>query len=174
MKKLVPLVLGVVLGALAMCFYCNKINEQTPNEMTETPTPKGIVTPDEIKTLTEAYNPRYDTISETIFRGVPGGDNRSSWYSLEDLRNFLTLAEKQAQDLKYNMDGVRVYLGANPALKNRPGYTTLLFVPTGNPMTSEGNMLNLAPQGGPGPDIPKGNGLDHGTQGDPPSANYLQ
>jgi hypothetical protein len=76
MKKLVPLVLGVVLGALAMYFYCNKINEQTPNEMTETPTPKGIVTPDEIKTLTEAYNPRYDTISETIFRGVPGGENR--------------------------------------------------------------------------------------------------
>ncbi|MFT4612272.1 MAG: hypothetical protein ACI8QQ_002594 [Psychroserpens sp.] len=178
MKKLVLVILGFLLGALAMYYYCNNNNNnnyQTMNEMKETPTPTGIITPSEIKTLTEAYNPRYDTISETIFRGVPGGDNRSSWYSLEDLRNFLTLAEEQAQDLKYNMDGVRVYLGANPALKNKPGYTTLLFVPTGTPMTSEGNMLNLAIQGGlGGPDIPGGNGLDRGHNGSPPSDNYPQ
>ncbi|MEM5566865.1 hypothetical protein WNY78_17215 [Psychroserpens sp. AS72] len=173
MKKIVLIILGFILGALAMYFYC--VNNQTTDNMTETPTPKGVISPAEITALTQAYNPRYDTISNTIFRGIPGGDNRSSWYSLEDLRNYLTIAEKQVNDLKYNMDGVRLYLGAHPAVGNTPGYTTLLFVPTGTPMTSEGNMLNLALQKGDGsPDIPGGPGFDHGGQGDPPGANYPQ
>nr|WP_321225724.1 hypothetical protein [uncultured Psychroserpens sp.] len=174
MKKLVLLILGFILGALAMYFYCanNKLNI---DDMTETPTPKGIITPDEITELTQAYNPRYDTISNTIFKDVPGGDNRSSWYSLKDLRDYLTIAEQKANDLKYNMDGVRLYLGAHPPVDNIPGYTTLLFVPTGTAMTSEGKMINLAVQGGGGsPDIPGAPGFDHGGGGDPPSSNYPQ
>ena len=174
MKKLVLIILGIILGALAMYFYCNN-NQLNENDMSETTTPKGIITPKQIKTLTQAYNARYDSINATVFRGVPGGDNRSSWYSLEDVRNYLDSAEQQAKDLKYNMDGVRLYLGAHPMEGTTPGYTTLLFVPTGTPMTSEGNMLNLAAQGGLGsPDIPGGNGLDKGEHGDPPANNYPQ
>jgi len=171
MKKLVLLILGFILGALAMYFYC-KNNQLNIDDMAETPTPKGIISPAEIKVLTEAYNPRYEAINDSIFRGVKGGDNRSSWYSLEDLSNFLTLAEKQASDLKYTMDGVRLYLGAHPAVGNVPGYTTLLFVPTGYPMGEEGAVFG-AKQGGNG-DIPGGNGLDMGEQGKPPGANYPQ
>nr|WP_321245455.1 hypothetical protein [uncultured Psychroserpens sp.] len=172
MKKLPLLILGFILGALAMYFYCN--NKLKLNDMSETSTPKGIITPLEIKELTEAYDSRYDTINNTVFRDVKGGDNRSSWYSLDDLENYITLAKQQAQDLKYNMDGVRLYLGAKPIVGETPGYTTLLFVPTGTPMTSEGKMLNLALQGGGSPDIPGGNGLDRGNGGEPPSANYPQ
>ncbi len=175
MKKLVLIILGFLLGALAMYFYTNNNNNyQTMNEMKATDTPRGIIKPSQIETLTKAYNARYDSINATVFKDVKTGDNRSSWYSLEDVRSFLDSAEKQAATLKYNMDGVRLYLGAHPMVGNTPGYTTLLFVPTGNPMISEGSMLNLAAQKGPGIDIPGGNGLDKGTAGEPPSANYPQ
>ncbi|MFT7050334.1 MAG: hypothetical protein ACJAZK_000930 [Psychroserpens sp.] len=173
MKKLVLLILGFILGALAMYFYCQK--DKGVLHGTDPLVPKGIITPTQIKTLTQAYNARYDSINATVFRGVQGGDNRSSWYSLDDVRNYLDSAEKQATSLKYTMDGVRLYLGAEPIVGSTPGYTTLLFVPTGTPVTSEGYMFNFAIQkGGGSPDIPGGNGLDRGTQGDPPSANYPQ
>ncbi|WP_298897315.1 hypothetical protein [uncultured Psychroserpens sp.] len=171
MKKLGPIILGIVIGAVAMYFYFHNI--KNVDGMSDTPTPKGIISPKEIKVLTEAYNSRYDSINNTVFRGVEGGDNRSSWYSLEDLRNYLTLAEKQAAEQGYTMDGVRIYPGALPAITGRPGYTTFLFVPTGYLDKSEGNMISLK-QGGGGDDMPDGNGLDMGGEGKPPGANYPQ
>lgn len=173
MKKLLLLILGFILGALAMYFYCQS-NDGSLEGM-EPATPKGIIKPAEITTLTQAYNSRYDSINATVFKDVKGGDNRSSWYSLKDVRNYLTIAENQASDLGFTMDGVRLYLGAQPMSGDVPGYTTLLFVPTGTPMTSEGKMFNFALQTGGGtPDIPGGFGLDHGTQGMPPGINYPQ
>ncbi|WP_047546743.1 hypothetical protein [Psychroserpens sp. Hel_I_66] len=172
MKNLVLLILGFLLGALAMYFYCQKDKDSL--EGMNPLVPRGIINPDQIKTLTQAYNSRYDSINATVFKDVKGGDNRSSWYSLEDVRNYLTIAEQQAKDLKYNMDGVRLYLGAQPMVGDTPGYTTLLFVPTGTPMGSEGNLLNFTLQGGGGRDIPGGPGLDMGNGGDPPSSNYPQ
>ncbi|MCD2259112.1 hypothetical protein [Psychroserpens luteolus] len=171
MKKLGPIILGIVIGAIAMYFYFHNI--KNVDGMSDTPTPKGMISPEEIKILTEAYNPRYYSINDSVFRGIEGGDNRSSWYSLEDLRNFLTLAEKEAGELGYTMDGIRIYPGARPALADRPGYSTFLFVPTGYLNKSEGNMINLKQEGGNG-DIPGGSGLDHGGNGIPPSANYPQ
>lgn len=167
MKKLVLLLLGFILGALAMYFYCCK---EDPTETLPTP-PKGIIKPAEIRVLTQAYNPRYQAINDTLFKGVAGGDNRSSWYGLEDLRNYLTIAEDQASTLGYTMDGIRIYPGAHPGDGKNPGYSTYLFVPTGYLNTSEGNMLYL--QHG-GDDIPGGNGLNKGDDGQPPGANYPQ
>lgn len=170
MKKLVLLILGFVLGALAMYFYC--CNDKNEDPMKEIPVPKGIIKPTEIKTLTEAYNPRYQAINDSVFAGVEGGDNRSSWYALEDLKNFLALAEQQASEMGYTMDGIRIYPGAHPQLKERPGYSTFLLVPTGYENKSEGNMLSM--QKGKSNDLQGGNGLNHGGEGDPPGANYPQ
>ena len=170
MKKLVLLILGFILGALAMYFYFH--NDKNQNDMDETPIPKGIISPSEITKLTEAYDPRYQAINDSVFKGVEGGDNRSSWYSLEDIQNFITLAEKQAGELGYTMDGIRIYPGAHEAVDGKPGYSTFLLVPTGSLNSSEGNMLSL--QKGGGDDISGGNGLDKGESGDPPGANYPQ
>ena len=134
------------------------------------------ITSTEITTLTQAYDARYKLISKTFFSDEAHGDNRSSWYSLEDLRKFLEDAEKQAGTLepKYKMDGVRLYLGAHPTDGETPAYTTLLMVPTGTPMTSEEKMVDLPQDGGGSLDIPGANGLDRGNAGKPPSANYPQ
>jgi hypothetical protein len=171
MKKLGPIILGIIIGAVAMYFYFH--NAKNKEIMSEIAAPSGIIKPEKITELTQAYNPRYDTINNSVFRGVKENDNRSSWYSLEDLRNFLTLAEEQAKDLKYTMNGVRIYPGAHPAEGNVPGLTTFLFVPTGYENTSEGGMLNMSRQP-VNNDIPGINGLDNGEAGDPPGTNYPQ
>ena len=170
MKKLVLLILGFVLGALVMYFYFH--NDKNQNDMDETSIPKGIIKPAEIKALTQAYNARYQVISDSIFKGVKGGDNRSSWYSLEDLQNFIILAQKQAEELGYTMDGIRIYPGAHSAADGKPGYSTFLMVPTGYLNTSKGNMLSM--QKGGGDDISGGDGLNRGEEGEPPGANYPQ
>jgi len=170
MKKLVLLILGFILGALAMYFYFH--NDKNQIEMDETPIPKGIIKPAEITKLTKAYNPRYQAINDTIFKGDEGGDNRSSWYSLEDLQNFITLAQKQSGDLGYTMDGIRIYPGAHAEVDGNPGYSTFLLVPTGYLNKSEGSMLSLQ-KGGKG-DVIGGDGLNNGDDGIPPGINYPQ
>ncbi|WCO00416.1 hypothetical protein [Psychroserpens ponticola] len=170
MKKLVLLILGFILGALAMYFYFH--SDKNQENMDDTPIPKGIIKPDQIKTLTKAYDPRYNLINDSIFKGEKDGDNRSSWYSLEDLQNFITLAQKQAGDLGYTMDGIRIYPGAHQQEAGKPGYTTFLLVPTGYLNTSEGSMLSM--QKGGGDDIDGGNGLNNGDNGKPPGSNYPQ
>ncbi len=171
MKKLGILILGIIIGALAMYFYFH--NDQNNSDMGQIPQPEGLINPTEIQTLTQAYNDRYNTVTDTYFKGVVGGDNRSSWYALEDLENFLALAKKEATDLGYTMDGVRLYLGAHPLVDGIPGYTTILFVPTGYENTSEGNLVKTGLKKG-GNDIGGANGLDKGSDGVPPSANYPQ
>ncbi len=173
MKKVVLLILGFLLGALAMYFYCCK-DASVGDPIVDLPTPpQGTITPAEIKVLTQAYNPRYQAINDSIFRDVAGGDNRSSWYSLEDLNAFLTLAEAQADSLGYTMDGIRIYPGAHPMEKGLPGYSTYLIVPTGYKTVSEGALFYVQ-KGGGSDDIDGGNGLNRGENGDPPGINYPQ
>ena len=86
MKKLGPLLLGLIIGTLAMYFYCN----QGESEMTIVPEiskPKGVITPAQAKTLDQAYNIKHNIINDSLFRkSADGGDNRSSWWSIEDIR----------------------------------------------------------------------------------------
>lgn len=164
MKKLSVLLLGVAIG-FAMCyFYFNQQNDLK----TIVKPPKGLITVSQAKTLDQAFNNRHQLISDSI---VKRPDNRSSWYSLRDMRAYLDYAEKQADTLKYTMDGIRVYLGAYPTAKE-VGYTTMFFVPTGIPNKSQGHMFNINFQ--KSNDIPGGNGLNGGDSGYPPNANYPQ
>ncbi len=167
MKNFFVFLVGALMGAAIVYFLYNKTSTE---EIVADP--KGIITPDEAKVLDQAFNSRHQLISDSI---VKRPDNRSSWYSLSDVRSYLSIAEKQATDLGYTMDGVRIYLGAHPDTTNEVGYTTMFFVPTGTKNLAEGSMslfnFNFA---APSPDIPGGDGLNGGEGGDPPSANYPQ
>lgn len=170
MKNFFLFLIGAILGAAIVYLYCCK-SETMENGITE---PKGVISTEQMKTLDQAFNSRHQLISDSI---VKRPDNRSSWYSLKDLRSYLTLAEKQASDLGYKMNGVRIYLGAYPDTANEGGYTTMFFAPTGDlAKTAEGSMklFNLAVQSGPFPDIPGGKGFNMGGEGDPPQATYPQ
>ncbi|WP_178985481.1 hypothetical protein [Winogradskyella helgolandensis] len=170
MKKFGSLILGILLGALAMYYYFNNNQDMTTEPPTIKP-PSGIITPEEIKTLDQAYNERYEIINDSLFKDSKTGDNRSSWYKLEDIENYLAYAKQQAKENGNTLDGLRLYLGAHPDTKEEEGLTTLLFVPTGYKNTSEGSFISM--QGG-GNDLEDSDGLNAGNEGMPPRANYPQ
>ncbi len=167
MKNLLLLILGILIGALVTYFYVSK-----PESNLTITAPKGLISPDQAKTLDAAYNPRYKLVSDSIVNRK-GGDNRSSWYGLEQMRNYLSYAENQAKEHGHTMDGVRIYLGAHPDQNGESGYTTMFFVPTGTTHNSKAAIFNFSMADGSG-DLPDGEGLDMGGNGNPPSAKYPQ
>ncbi|NNF82250.1 MAG: hypothetical protein HKO67_01020 [Flavobacteriaceae bacterium] len=172
MKKLGPVILGIIIGAVGAYFYFGQTAEMEPSQLeaAEVAAPRGLITPEEAIVLDKAFNSRHQLISDSI---VKRSDNRSSWYALQDIKDYLAYAENQTKGLGYTMDGVRVYLGAYPDSGEGIGYTTMFMVPTGSKTktTSDGAMLNFSFQDGGG-DIPGGDGLNKGGNGYPPNGNY--
>lgn len=117
----------------------------------------GIKTSKEGESLDQAFNGRHEVMSKLIGKK----DNRSSWWSIEDLENYIACAKAQAKELGYTLNGIRAYEGA----EGDKGYTTIFLAPTGN-----SNTERTAGNG----DIPGGDILNAGLGGNPPSANYPQ
>lgn len=126
--------------------------------------PKGLISPEQAKALNDAYTARCELVSRDITKRP---DNRSTWYSLEEIENFLTYAKAQAKELGYELNGIRIYCGAYPEDNGEAGYSTSFIVPTSsNKNEEEGD--------GDSHDIQGANGLNFGQSGYPPSANYPQ
>ncbi len=132
--------------------------------------PKGVIPVKEAKLLDRTYtDTRYNLISEKLgFK-----DNRSSWWSIEDLEDYIAYAKSQASEKGYQVDGLRVYMGAYPKSYSRPevaGFTTLFIVPTGTPSTQESSLNLFANfQESTDLDVPP---LNMGHSRTPPSAGY--
>ena len=173
MKNLLSLILGLIIGALIMYFYCCKTEDfGTPMVVVK---PSGVISPKDAKTLDKAFDDRHELITKNI---VIRPDNRSSWWSLKDMRNYLNYAEQQSKELGYTMDGVRVYLGAYPDKKVDSaivvGYTTMFMVPTSSEVEQVHQKGGSAFRAGDGGDVPGGDPLNDGGDGYPPPANYPQ
>lgn len=122
---------------------------------------RGLITPVEAKKLNDDYTSRCELVSKDIV-GKP--DNRSSWYSVKDIKKFLKYAKKQAKELGHEMNGVRIYCGAH----GEDGYSTSFIVPTAQIPNGKGG------DGDGNSDIPGANGLNKGNTGWPPNASYPQ
>lgn len=170
MKNFGLFVLGIILGALAVYFYCCNEGDSLSDDVP--PKPYGYISPEEVKTLDLAYNERYRIINDSLFKGTKAEDNRSSWYKLEVIEEYLTYAKYEANNNGYTLDGLRLYLGAYPDTEEKRGLTTLFFVPTGHKTTADGSLFSV--QGGGGKDLTGSGGLNIGTHGMPPGANYPQ
>ena len=128
---------------------------------------KRLITPKEAKALNDAFTERCELISKMITKRP---DNRSSWYSLKDLRAYLDYAEAQAKLNGVKMNGIRVYCGAYPEKNGKAGYSTSFIVPTmKRELDGEENG-----DGSGSCDIPGGDGMNFGGTGIPPGANYPQ
>ncbi|MBT8254557.1 MAG: hypothetical protein KJO00_11735 [Bacteroidia bacterium] len=168
MKKLGLILLGILIGIAASYFYFGQDAEAVDNQIAaKVKPPKGLITEAEGIVLDKAFDSRHQLISDSI---VKRPDNRSSWYALQDVKDYLDYAENQARGLGYTMDGVRIYLGAHSNSSEGVGYTTMFIVPTGTKGTSEGSMFNFSFYDSG--DIPGGDGLNDGGNGYPPPANY--
>lgn len=118
------------------------------------PKPKGIISAQEAQTLNDNWTNLRAKANEAA-AGQP--DNRSSWYSLDDMQNFLDYI-KEKND---NVNGVRFYLGVETTKEDPKGMTTIFMVPT-----EEKDGKNI--------DIEGAEVMDRGLRGDPPPANYPQ
>jgi hypothetical protein len=127
--------------------------------------PKGVITPEQAKKLNDAFTTRCELISKDI---VKRPDNRSSWFSLEDIKAYLVYAENQAKEKGYKMNGIRIYCGAYPTVDGKVGYSTSFIAPTADiPDGKDG-------ANGGSSDIPEGDPLNDGQSGWPPNASYPQ
>ncbi|WP_411766933.1 hypothetical protein [Winogradskyella sp. A3E31] len=177
MKKLSTLIIGFIIGLAAMYWYCNYYQQPQEEEVTIVK-PKGVVTPAVAKGLNNNWtNKRKKAVDSAA--GRP--DNRSAWWSLEDIQDYIDYADNQAGELGYELDGLRVYLGVYPgnAPNGKADYQTMFIVPTGKKArptdTSEGsfNLFNFSFQGGGGDDdISGADPLNGGNPGKPPSGGY--
>ncbi|MBO3117465.1 hypothetical protein J4050_11945 [Winogradskyella sp. DF17] len=170
MKNFLSLIVGIIVGGALMYYFGSKDDIK---EMAQEIRPNGLISPAEAKVLDQAYTIKHNIINDSLFKkSTNGGDNRSSWFALEDVEGYIQFAKKEAGTLGYTLDGLRVYLGSYPNSKGETGLTTVFFIPTGKQNVSDGSMFTL-PQGG-GSDIPGGSGLNRGSSGQPPSNNYPQ
>jgi len=118
------------------------------------PTPKGIISSTEAQEL----NDNWSNLRESANRTAAGkSDNRSSWYSLQDMQDFLDLVKADNP----NTNGIRLYLGVETTKEDPKGLTTIFMVPTED---KEGKNT----------DITGARAMDRGENGNPPGANYPQ
>lgn len=94
-------------------------------------TPAGVIP---VKKAIELNNEWTKTRAEAMnqcISDVTGGkvtkDNRSSWWSIEDLEAYLKYAKQQAKKMGYEMSGIRMYCGA---YSDDDCYSTSFMVPT--------------------------------------------
>lgn len=127
---------------------------------------KGLISPDEAKALDANYTERYNLVSRDITKK---DDNRSNWFSIEELEKFIAHAKDQAKNkFKVELSGIRIYNGAYKSEQGKGGYSTVFLIPTSE------NSLGKDGDGDDHPDIQGADGLNLGSTGRPPGANYPQ
>ncbi|WP_299247360.1 hypothetical protein [uncultured Lacinutrix sp.] len=132
--------------------------------------PSGVISPERAAVLNDEWT---KTRVSAINKARTEPDNRSDWWSLEDMRNYLDYAENQATELGYQVDGVRVYYAAYPEndLSENAGNSTIFMMPTGDSLTNK-NVEFLRPDNPGSGYIPGVDGLNRGTGVIPPGAGY--
>ena len=124
-----------------------------------------LITPDIAKEWAEIYTrTRYDSLT----RALGFEDNRTTWYSIEELENYILYAKQEAKKKGITINGFRLHLAVNPDnfYQERGPLTTIYIAPT-KPYRQEGAFFTFQPGGG-GEDTDI-HALEHGSNGNPPN-----
>lgn len=116
------------------------------------PTPTGIISAAEAQELNDNWTNLRGRANDNAAGKT---DNRSSWYSFDDMQNFLDLIKEDNPEV----NGVRFYLGVEKTATDPKGYTTIFMVPTKD-------------NDGENQDIIGARGMDRGDGGMPPGQGY--
>ena len=136
--------------------------------------PNGLISPEEAKKLNQQFVKTRSKDLNRIVKKESGNpkkeDALSCWFSLEELKNYITYVESKALDV----NGLRVYFGAysnTDKKQEKKDLSTVFFVPT---RLKPGSSQKDGVAGGVNSDIGNVDGLNAGTVGHPPSAEYPQ
>jgi len=131
--------------------------------------PAHAISVNRAKMLSNNYTARYDSISRIIKKE----DNRSTWYSLKELKTYIAYIEAQGKEQGYAVDGIRFYLGAYSADNKNPkkqNETTIFLAPTGKKINA--NVNKSKRESLASPDILTIDAYNFGDPGWPPHKEY--
>ncbi len=101
-------------------------------------------------------------------------DAISSWFSLDELKEYIAYVEAQGKAKNITVNGLRVYFGAyakNDKNADKNALSTVFFIPTKPKVGSlQKDSIMLVESS----DITDIDGMNGGTVGDPPSSEYPQ
>ena len=130
--------------------------------------PNGVISRKKAIALNDEWTKTRKHAMDQCIQKETGGkikeDNRSSWWSLEDLTAYIKYAKKQAKKKGFELNGFRIYAGAYGDEKNC--YCTSFIAPTAEEtLGKDGSFINIDLAIKP---------LNRGQGGHPPSASYSQ
>ncbi|SNR40834.1 hypothetical protein SAMN06265371_102373 [Lutibacter agarilyticus] len=138
-----------------------------------------IITSEEAKKLNENFikikGKALDKIVEKETGKPKEKDAISSWFSLDELKEYIAYVEDQGKEKDINVNGLRIYFGSysnNEKNKEKKGLSTVFLVPTQakvGALQKDGLTRIEAPS-----DITDIDGMNSGGLGQPPSAIYPQ
>ena len=105
-------------------------------------------------------------------------DNRSSWWSIDEIEAYIAYAKQEAKKNNYLLDGLRIYQGAyNDTVingKKQIGLATVFIVPTGKKAVGQKGSIFPTIAVKESSDISGVYPLNEGHRGDPPHSSYPQ
>lgn len=113
------------------------------------------------------------TRTKAIDVAIGKKDAISSWFSLDDLKEYIAYVESEGKTKGISINGLRIYFGAYPKNDSNPNkrnLSTVFFVPTQFKNSTSGNDELVAFSS----DVTEIDGLNDGQTGYPPSAIYPQ
>jgi len=139
----------------------------------------GLIKPKEAKELNQNFiktrSKELDKIVERETGKPKEKDAISSWFSLDELKEYIAFVEAEGKLKNITVNGLRIYFGAyskHDKKVSKKALSTIFLVPT-QPIV--GSMQKDSLGGGDGgSDIEDMDGLNNGQTGIPPSAQYPQ
>lgn len=144
MKKLSYIILGFIIGAVLTYYFCPR-NCDVKQE-TRIVKPKGLISVEKAKGLNNNWTMyRKAAVDSAAKKQGRNQDDRSVYWSLTDINEYLTYAEHYSDSIGYGMTGIRVYLGVygKNAGQAKKDLTTMFIVPTGKKKHSQANSLSV-------------------------------
>lgn len=137
------------------------------------------ISPEEAKELNQNFVKTRGKALDKIVENETGKpkhkDAISSWFSLEELKEYIAYVEAEGKAKNMTVNGLRVYFGAyskNDKKADKKALSTVFFVPT-KPKVGSLQKDGLLDDPGSS-DIEEIDGLNDGQVGSPPSSGYPQ
>ncbi|AUP77519.1 hypothetical protein [Flavivirga eckloniae] len=172
MKKLSYIILGFIIGAVLTYYFCPRGPEVDAMKTRfrtadgHVKKPKGLIDTSYAKKLNENWNKfrcqAVDSCVTTQTGGKKEKDYRWTHWSLDEIENYIEFSKEAAEDMGYEMTGLRFYLGVygKDAGEEKGDLTTMFMVPTGHKSYDAASMspFTTFQGGGDIPTPPNNNG----------------